>query len=141
MKSLRRLLERGAEAGVFAGAVGLVRVRGRTVFRAAVGWAETEPGRRSMSLDTVFDLASLTKVLCTVPVVLRLCAQGVMELEAPLGRWLPAATHAPVRARDGARDTRAHGRARCLEGSVPGGAGAGGGGRGRGTTAPGRTTG
>lgn len=42
-----------------------------------------------MRLDTVFDLASLTKVLSTLPVILTLCASGLLRLDDTAARFLP----------------------------------------------------
>lgn len=89
MTDLRSLLEEGIRAGLFPGAAAVVRREGRTVFAGTAGEAAVVPERRAMRPGTLFDLASLTKVLCTVPVVLRLCGQGLLHLDAPLARWLP----------------------------------------------------
>ncbi|MDR7446839.1 MAG: serine hydrolase domain-containing protein [Armatimonadota bacterium] len=88
-RELGTLLRRGVESGVFPGAVAVVCAGGQTVFQDAVGHAQVQPERRVMSPGALFDLASLTKVLCTVPVILRLCADGRVDLDEPLRRWLP----------------------------------------------------
>lgn len=43
-----------------------------------------------VSMTTVYDVASLTKILATAPAVLLLAEQGKLDLEAPLVRYLPA---------------------------------------------------
>ena len=86
---LRSLLHRGVTTGIFPGAVAWVRVNGETVFRAEAGYAQVLPELRPVRLDTLFDVASLTKVLCTVPVVLRLCGRGLLHLDDPLSSRLP----------------------------------------------------
>jgi CubicO group peptidase (beta-lactamase class C family) len=45
---------------------------------------------RAVTADTVFDLASLTKVVATTPCLLRLVDAGELDLDAPLARYLPA---------------------------------------------------
>lgn len=56
----------------------------------AAGWAEVGPdGRRPMAVGTVFDVASLTKVTATLPVVLSLWASGALSLETPVAEVLP----------------------------------------------------
>ena len=45
--------------------------------------------RRPMTSETIFDLASLTKVTATLPCVLRLTATGAMSLDDPVRRFLP----------------------------------------------------
>lgn len=47
------------------------------------------PVREEMTLDTVFDLASLTKVVATAPAIMILYEQGKLDLEAPVHRYLP----------------------------------------------------
>lgn len=76
-----------AEQGV-PGAVALVRHRGVTVLHEAVGAAALEPAYRPMELDTIFDLASLTKPLATAPVILMLVELGRIEVDAPVGTYL-----------------------------------------------------
>jgi CubicO group peptidase (beta-lactamase class C family) len=46
----------------------------------------TSPAARA---DTIFDLASLTKVLSTTPLIMRLVERGGVGLDDPLGRYLP----------------------------------------------------
>jgi CubicO group peptidase (beta-lactamase class C family) len=48
-----------------------------------------EDARRPMSADTIFDLASLTKVTATLPCVLRLVGSGEVGLDDSVGRFLP----------------------------------------------------
>lgn len=75
--------------GVFPGAV-LRAVRGEElIFQAAYGEANRFTGR-PMTLDTRFDLASLTKPLATTLAVMRLCQQGRLDLHQSLGAVLPA---------------------------------------------------
>jgi serine-type D-Ala-D-Ala carboxypeptidase len=93
----------------YAGAVALVQVGGRTTLHTAVGHAlryragpvELPIGRRvAMRPDSIFDLASLTKVY-TALLVLHLAGQGAIDLDAPLQRNLPdfaGAGKAPVTA-------------------------------------------
>lgn len=65
------------------------------MFTDAVGQAEVVPTQRAMQPDALFDLASLTKVLCTVPVVLRLVEAGLLHLDTAVSRWLPELRGAP----------------------------------------------
>ena len=43
----------------------------------------------SLNKDTLFDVASLTKVLATAPAVLKLLEQGKISLSDPVIRWFP----------------------------------------------------
>jgi CubicO group peptidase (beta-lactamase class C family) len=71
------------------GAVVLVGRKGRVVFRRAYGQRALVPGPEPMTVDTVFDLASLTKVLATATSVMTLVEAGKVRLEEPVARYLP----------------------------------------------------
>ncbi len=89
MPEVDRLMRRALGEGVFPGAV-LRVVRGENVlFQAAYGEANRFTGR-PMTLDTLFDLASLTKPLATTLAVMRLCQQGRLDVCQSLGAVLPA---------------------------------------------------
>lgn len=93
---LAGLLRKGVTSGVYPGAAAAVWAGGKTVFEGVAGHAQLVPERRPVVPRTRFDLASLTKVLCTVPVVLRLCADGQVDLDEPLRRRLPELEGVPV---------------------------------------------
>jgi CubicO group peptidase (beta-lactamase class C family) len=83
------VLADGIEHGDAPGAVARVLWRGKVVLDEALGWAEVEPDRREMQLDSIFDLASLTKPLAATPVLLQLIERGEMELGRPIRDYLP----------------------------------------------------
>ena len=58
-----RLLQQAITEGKIPGAVLVVGHQGRIVYRKAYGFRALEPQREAMTLDTIFDCASLTKVL------------------------------------------------------------------------------
>jgi len=82
----------GAEirAGRIPGAVVLVGHDGRIAYRRAFGQREIAPVRRPMTADTIFDLASLTKVVATTTAVMQLVEQGRLRLDDPAARFWPA---------------------------------------------------
>lgn len=67
-----------------------VGTRSAPIWREALGRLQYAPGAAEASEDTVFDLASLTKVLATAPLVMRQVERGELALDAPLSRYLPA---------------------------------------------------
>lgn len=71
-------------AGVFPGAVILVQNAGGQRWQAAYGVADMATGE-AVDPQTVFDLASLTKPLCTALVIMKLLQQGRLDLEDRLG--------------------------------------------------------
>ncbi len=70
------------------GVLGMVDLSGNRAVRAT-GFAQIVPTRRAMSIDTWFDLASLTKVIFTTHRILALAEDGVIDLDAPLTTLLP----------------------------------------------------
>jgi uncharacterized protein YbbC (DUF1343 family)/CubicO group peptidase (beta-lactamase class C family) len=70
------------------GAVLVVGQGDQVLHRKVLGWRATVPNPELMTADTIFDIASLTKVIATTPAVLRLWEMGKIDLNAPLGRYL-----------------------------------------------------
>jgi uncharacterized protein YbbC (DUF1343 family)/CubicO group peptidase (beta-lactamase class C family) len=71
------------------GAVLVVGHGGRIVHQKAFGLRATSPRAEAMTLDTVFDLASLTKVVATTPSVMRLIQYGQVRLDEPVAHYIP----------------------------------------------------
>ena len=71
------------------GAVVLVARKGRTVYRKAFGDRAIEPKREAMTVDTIFDLASLTKVVATATSIMILVERGKVSLADPVARYIP----------------------------------------------------
>ena len=72
----------------------------RVLYRKATGSRALVPAPEPMTVDTIFDVASLTKVLATMPAVLLLWEQGRVDLDAPLGRYLKEFNDARLPGRD-----------------------------------------
>jgi CubicO group peptidase (beta-lactamase class C family) len=85
---LVRLMETGVAETVFPGGALLVRARGQTVHLSFHGRRSLEPLGGSVDALTCYDLASLTKVLATTPLVLLAIQRGLLELDAPVQRIL-----------------------------------------------------
>ena len=71
------------------GAVVLVARRGGVVWRKAYGSRALVPAREEMTADTVFDLASLTKVVATATSVMILVERGKVRLADPVSLYIP----------------------------------------------------
>src|SRR5437899_495278 len=71
------------------GAVVLVARHGRIVWRKAYGQRAVEPQREAMTADTIFDLASLTKIIATATSVMILVEQGRVRLGDPVIKFIP----------------------------------------------------
>ena len=76
--------------GHIPGAVILIGTLRRTLYRQAIGSRVLKPGPEPMRTDTIFDLASLTKVVATTPAVMQLVEQKKLALDAPVARYWPA---------------------------------------------------
>src|SRR6266404_4043947 len=71
------------------GAVVLVARHGRVAWRKAYGSRSVEPQREAMTLDTIFDLASLTKIVATATSIMILVEQGKVRLSDPVVEFIP----------------------------------------------------
>ena len=72
-----------------AGAAWWVGRAGRAMTRGAVGHAALEPEREPLTVEHAFDLASLTKPLCTGLLLALLEQDGAIDPERPVGQLLP----------------------------------------------------
>jgi uncharacterized protein YbbC (DUF1343 family)/CubicO group peptidase (beta-lactamase class C family) len=71
------------------GAVLIVGHNGQIVYRKAYGSRAVQPRRESMTLDTIFDCASLTKVIATTPTIMQLWEQGKFRMNDPVAKYIP----------------------------------------------------
>jgi CubicO group peptidase (beta-lactamase class C family) len=76
-------------SGLFPGAVWRVERGGDSLSEGFAGHAEKVPGKREMTARTMFDLASLTKPVCTGTLLLRMRQEGLMSLDQPVASYLP----------------------------------------------------
>jgi uncharacterized protein YbbC (DUF1343 family)/CubicO group peptidase (beta-lactamase class C family) len=83
------VIEQAVADGNIPGAVLIVGHDGAVVYRKAYGSRALEPKREPMTLDTVFDLASLTKVIATTTSVMQLVEQGRVRMNDPVAKYLP----------------------------------------------------
>ena len=74
--------------GDLPGAVVLIWHRGETIYHKAFGRRSVTPVSEAMTLDTIFDLASLTKVVATAPAVMMLVEDGLVRLRDPVARYI-----------------------------------------------------
>jgi uncharacterized protein YbbC (DUF1343 family)/CubicO group peptidase (beta-lactamase class C family) len=86
---LDSIVEDAIRQGQVPGAVLLVWHNGQVVYRKAYGNRSLEPMRSAMTVDTIFDIASLTKVVATTTAIMQLVEQGKVRLNDPVVRYLP----------------------------------------------------
>jgi len=83
------VIEKAIADGNIPGAVLVVGHDGAVIYRKAYGSRALEPRREPMTLDTVFDLASLTKVIATTTAVMQLVEQGKVRMNDPVAKYVP----------------------------------------------------
>jgi len=88
-KAVDALVQDQISDQAITGAVLLVGHDGNIVHQKAFGYRAIAPKHEPMTLDTVFDLASLTKVVATAPSVMRLVQFGQLRLDEPVAHFIP----------------------------------------------------
>lgn len=88
LKAIDDAVEKAIRDGDIPGAVIWLESK-EEVFHRAYGQRMTSPGSEKMTKDTIFDVASLTKVLATTPAILHLAEGGRLDLNAPVAKYIP----------------------------------------------------
>jgi uncharacterized protein YbbC (DUF1343 family)/CubicO group peptidase (beta-lactamase class C family) len=83
------VIDQAIREGKCPGAVVLIGHDGRVVYRRAFGQRALVPRRLPMKVDTLFDMASLTKVIATNTAVMQLFEQGKIRLDDPVSVYWP----------------------------------------------------
>src|ERR1043165_6208931 len=86
---LSNLLQQHIEAGEFPSAVYLVGERDQIIYEDALGFSVVEPYRVANKIDTIYDLASLSKPLVTSLLCARLIELGELTLDSSVSHYLP----------------------------------------------------
>ncbi|MBV8866320.1 MAG: DUF1343 domain-containing protein [Acidobacteriaceae bacterium] len=83
------IINDAVQSNLIPGAVLVIGHNGKAVYRKAYGSRALVPQREPMTLDTIFDAASLTKVVATTPAIMKLFEQGKIRLDDPVTKYLP----------------------------------------------------
>jgi beta-glucosidase-like glycosyl hydrolase/CubicO group peptidase (beta-lactamase class C family) len=83
------IVEEGLRKKAYPGAVVLAVQNGTIKYHKAFGNYEYDPASHPVTLESIYDLASLTKVSATTVAVMKLYEQGKLELNKTLGDYLP----------------------------------------------------
>ena len=89
LQPIAEIVTREVRLGNIPGAVVLIGHEGKVLYRRAFGYRALEPQRIPMTEDTIFDLASLTKVIATTTAVMQLVEQRRLRLEDSVARYWP----------------------------------------------------
>ena len=84
-----RAVAEAVAARKIPGAVAMAGQPGKVLHRAAYGSRVLVPAREPMTVDTIFDAASLTKVVSTTSAIMRLFEQGRVRVNDPVTAYLP----------------------------------------------------
>ena len=83
------IVQEAIQDGQIPGAVVLVGHDDKVVYRKAFGYRSLEPRRELMTVDTIFDIASLTKVVATTTAVMQLFERGKVRLNDDVVKYIP----------------------------------------------------
>ncbi|PYV85827.1 MAG: hypothetical protein DMG93_00160, partial [Acidobacteria bacterium] len=89
LSALDSIVQTAVQNHEIPGAVLVVGHDGEVIYRKAFGERSLEPTRSAMTTDTIFDLASLTKVIATNTAVMQLVEQGKVRLNDPVTKYIP----------------------------------------------------
>ncbi len=89
LRPIDAVVQDSLDKGQLPGAVIAVVRQGKIAFRKAYGLRSKQPAEVRMTVDTVFDLASLTKPLATATSVMILLEQGKVKLTDRVAQHLP----------------------------------------------------
>lgn len=89
MAPIAETAKKAIQAGRIPGAVILIGSQGKIVYSRAFGLRALKPKKLPMTTDTIFDVASLTKVIATSIAVAQLVEMGKLDLEDPVAKYWP----------------------------------------------------
>ena len=89
LTNIATVVEKSIAAGYYPGMVVLAAHRGQLIYRGVFGNQSLVPEVIGMRTDTLFDLASLTKVMVTTTAVMQLLEAGRLELDSCVSQYWP----------------------------------------------------
>ena len=89
LSTIDRVVQRGVDAGGYPGAAVVVGRKGYSVLSRGFGALDWTGRARVTSRESIYDLASLTKVVATTTAMMLLYDAGTVDIDAPVSRYLP----------------------------------------------------
>jgi len=83
------LMNNAVKDSAFPGGVLLVGYRGKVIYNKAFGNFTYDPKSKKVNTNSLFDIASLTKVTATTPAAMLLCDEGKLNLDDLVIKYLP----------------------------------------------------
>lgn len=90
LKGIDQLVEEAIREGACPGAQVLVARKGQVVYNKNFGYTDVKKNQ-AVSSENIYDLASITKIAVTVPLLMSLVEEGKINLDKTLGYYLPEA--------------------------------------------------
>ena len=87
--TVRRVLSEAIAARAFPGCAFGVLAGGKVVLQEALGHFTYDAGAPAVTAETIYDVASITKVAATTAAAMLLYQRGTLDLDLPLGELLP----------------------------------------------------
>jgi len=89
LRQLPGVIEKAIKQGKLPGAVVVVGHDGRVVYHLAIGYRRLGRRRSPIHMNTIFDMASCTKVVATTTAIMQLFQEGKIRLDAPVSDYWP----------------------------------------------------
>lgn len=89
LENIGHIVNKSIEQGKYPGAVVLCGHKGQIIYKGVFGSKSIAPEVTPMSFDTIFDMASLTKVIATTIVIMQLVEQGKLEFDERVSYYWP----------------------------------------------------
>lgn len=89
-KSIDNLINKGIEEKIYPGAVVLVAKEYDILYKKAYGYSEVYPNKKKMTTETLFDVASMTKCVCTASSIMKLIEEKKINLQDPVKKYIPS---------------------------------------------------
>ena len=87
--NIRAIMREAVATHTIPGGVVMIGHQGHVLYREAFGSRSLEPTQEAMTVDTIFDMASLTKCVATTSAVMKLVEDGRIRLNDPVAMYLP----------------------------------------------------
>ena len=92
-KRIDSIVNEGIAKQAYPGCQVLAMQDGKILFRKAYGRQTYDPNSPQVDMETVYDLASVTKMVATTLAMMKLVEMGKVKLDDPLSRYLPYLKH------------------------------------------------
>jgi serine-type D-Ala-D-Ala carboxypeptidase len=89
LEKIAAVVEQSIAGGGYPGAVVLAGQGREIIYRGVFGSRSVMPEMAPMRFETVFDVASLTKVVVTTTAIMQLWEAGRLDIEAPVAQYWP----------------------------------------------------